>query len=346
MASTTPTTSAATVPVRPRPAVIVAAGLTKRYGDLVAVDGLDLAIGQGDIVAILGPNGAGKSTTIEMLLGLRTPTRGTIRVFAAEPNAKATRARVGAMLQESHAPETLTVAEAIDLVRHYYPVALGLDDILGRADLLDKRSSRVGQLSGGQQQRLNFALAIAGDPDLLFLDEPTAALDVSARLMFWEQVRGLAAQGKTILFSTHNLAEADALADRVVVISHGRIVADGTPRRSKLTVAARTVRLVTDVLADTIAAMPGVLTWTSWPASRSTPPTPLSSSRPRPPRICWLGSSPAAIGSRSSASPTPTWRPPSSISSAPEMPRPRRPPPLIAPPTPTPSWSPHHEVLN
>ncbi len=258
MASTTPTTSAATVPVRPRPAVIVAAGLTKRYGDLVAVDGLDLAIGQGDIVAILGPNGAGKSTTIEMLLGLRTPTRGTIRVFAAEPNAKATRARVGAMLQESHAPETLTVAEAIDLVRHYYPVALGLDDILGRADLLDKRSSRVGQLSGGQQQRLNFALAIAGDPDLLFLDEPTAALDVGTRHLFWEQVRGLATLGKTILFSTHNLAEADALADRVVVISHGRIVADGTPAQIKATVAARTVRLVTDVSADTIAAMPGV----------------------------------------------------------------------------------------
>ncbi len=238
--------------------VIHATGLTKCYGDLVAVDDLDLTIGQGDIVAILGPNGAGKSTTIEMLLGLRTPTQGSVRVFGADPNAKASRARVGAMLQESHAPETLTVAEAIDLVRHYYPYALGVEDILRRADLLEKRDNRVGQLSGGQQQRLNFALAIAGDPDLLFLDEPTAALDVAARHLFWEQVRGLAAQGKTILFSTHNLAEADALADRVVVINHGRVIADGTPAQIKATVAARTVRLVTDLSVAALAALPEV----------------------------------------------------------------------------------------
>ncbi len=238
--------------------VIHATGLTKRYGDLVAVDALDITIGQGDIVAILGPNGAGKSTTIEMLLGLRTPTAGSVRVFGTEPNAKATRARVGAMLQESHAPETLTVAEAVDLVRHYYPYALGVDDILRRADLSEKRDNRVGQLSGGQAQRLNFALAIAGDPDLLFLDEPTAALDVAARHLFWEQVRGLAAQGKTILFSTHNLAEADALADRVVVINHGRVVADGAPAEIKANVAARTVRLVTDLSTAAVAALPEV----------------------------------------------------------------------------------------
>ena len=240
------------------PAVIEATGLTKRYGDTLAVDGLDLTIHEGDIVAILGPNGAGKSTTIEMLLGLRTPTQGSVRIFGADPNAAATRARVGAMLQESHAPETLTVAEAVDLVRHYYPYALGVEDILDRADLVEKRGNRVGQLSGGQQQRLNFALAIAGDPDLLFLDEPTASLDVAARHRFWEQVRGLAAQGKTILFSTHNLAEADALADRVVVISHGHFVADGTPEEIKATVAARTVRLVTDAPAAALAAVPGV----------------------------------------------------------------------------------------
>ncbi len=240
------------------PVVIRASGLTKRYGELLAVDALDLVIGPGDIVAILGPNGAGKSTTIEMLLGLRTPTSGEVRVFGDAPNAKAARARVGAMLQESNAPESLTVAEAVDLVRHYYPFALGLDDILARADLLEKRGSRIGQLSGGQQQRLNFALAIAGDPDLLFLDEPTAALDVEARHLFWEQVRGLAAHGKTILFSTHNLAEADALADRVILINHGRVIADGTPAQIKATVAARTVRLVTDVSATDMATFPGV----------------------------------------------------------------------------------------
>ena len=240
------------------PAVIRACGLTKRYGDLTAVDALDLVIRSGEIVAILGPNGAGKSTTIEMLLGLRTPTAGEVRVFGELPTAQGCRARVGAMLQESSAPESLTVAEAVDLVRHYYPYALGLDDILTRADLLDKRSNRVGQLSGGQQQRLNFALAIAGDPDLLFLDEPTAALDVEARHLFWEQVQGLAGLGKTILFSTHNLAEADALADRVILINHGRVVADGTPAQIKATVAARTVRLVTDASAADLSALPGV----------------------------------------------------------------------------------------
>ncbi|HPZ69584.1 MAG: ABC transporter ATP-binding protein [Actinomycetales bacterium] len=240
------------------PAVIRASGLTKRYGDLVAVDALDLVIAPGDIVAILGPNGAGKSTTIEMLLGLRTPTAGEVRVFGDAPNAKATRARVGAMLQESSAPESLTVAEAVDLVRHYYPFALSLDDILDRADLSEKRGNRIAQLSGGQQQRLNFALAIAGDPDLLFLDEPTAALDVEARHLFWEQVRGLAAHGKTILFSTHNLAEADALADRVILINRGRVIADGTPEQIKATVATRTVRLVTDVGVAALAAFPGV----------------------------------------------------------------------------------------
>ena len=227
---------------RPRPAVIEASGLTKRYGDLVAVDALDLIIYEGDVVAILGPNGAGKSTTIEMLLGLRSPTHGSVSVFGASPNAKATRARVGAMLQESDAPEALTVAEVVDLVRHYYPFALPVDEVLSRAGLLDKRGNRVAQLSGGQRQRLSYALAICGDPDLLFLDEPTAALDVAARHGFWQQIRGLSTQGKTILFSTHNLDEADALADRIVVIDRGRVVADGTPAQVKATVAARTVR--------------------------------------------------------------------------------------------------------
>ena len=238
--------------------VIRAERLTKRYGDLTAVDGITLTVDRPGVVAILGPNGAGKSTTIEMLLGLRTPSDGTVRVFGTEPNAKRTRARVGAMLQESHAPEALTVAETIDLVRHYYPYALTVADLLRRADLAEKRNLRVGQLSGGQKQRLSYALAIAGDPDLLFLDEPTSALDVDARLRFWDQVRGFADQGKTVLFSTHNLDEADALSDRVIVIDRGHVVADGTPAQIKATVAARSVRLTTDAHPDQVRGLDGV----------------------------------------------------------------------------------------
>ncbi len=238
--------------------VVRAEALTKRYDTVTAVDRLDLTIEQGNVVAVLGPNGAGKSTTIEMLLGLRAPTSGAVRVFGAAPTSARTRARVGAMLQDSEAPDALSAAETIDLVRHYYPYALPLQELLERADLVDKRHHRVAQLSGGQRQRLSYALAVAGDPDLLFLDEPTASLDVEARHRFWEQIRRFATTGKTVLFSTHNLAEADALADRIVVISHGRVVADGTPEQVKATVAARTVSLVTDVPLERLAAMPGV----------------------------------------------------------------------------------------
>ena len=239
--------------------IIEARGLTKRYGDLVAVDHLDLTIRRGERVAILGPNGAGKTTTIELLLGMRHPTAGSVSVFGADPGAAATRARTGAMLQDSDVPEGLTVTETIDLVRHYYPVALPVDEVLARADLTEKRSSRVSQLSGGPRQRLSFALAICGDPDLLFLDEPTAALDVEARHTFWEQVRGLADLGKTVLFSTHNLAEADALAERVIVISRGRVLVDGTPAHIKSLVAGATVDLSTDASLATVEALPGVL---------------------------------------------------------------------------------------
>lgn len=254
-----PNVEAMTTIIEGMTTVIEARSLTKRYGDLVAVDHLDLAVSAGERVAILGPNGAGKTTTIELLLGMRRPTAGSVSVFGADPGAAATRARTGAMLQDTDVPEGLTVTETIDLVRHYYPVALPLDEVLSRADLLEKRSSRVSQLSGGQRQRLSFALAICGDPDLLFLDEPTAALDVEARHTFWEQVRGLADLGKTVLFSTHNLAEADALAERVIVISRGRVLVDGTPAHIKSLVAGATVDLSTDAPLATLAALPGVL---------------------------------------------------------------------------------------
>lgn len=238
--------------------IIEATALTKRYGDLTAVDALDLRIGPGERVAILGPNGAGKTTTIEMLLGLRRPTSGQVRLFGIEPGQPRARARIGAMLQDTAVPESLTVSETVDLVRHYYPVALPVAEVLARADLTEKASSRVSQLSGGQRQRLGFALAVCGDPDLLFLDEPTAALDVEARRLFWAQVRGLAEAGKTILFSTHNLAEADALAERIIVISRGRVIADGTPGQVKGMVAATTVDLTTNAADDVLLSVDGV----------------------------------------------------------------------------------------
>ncbi|MEO8827346.1 ABC transporter ATP-binding protein [Lapillicoccus sp.] len=238
--------------------VVQATSISRSYGETLAVDGLDLNVPEGQIVAILGPNGAGKTTTIEMLLGLRRPDSGKVRLFARQPDSPYARARVGSMLQDHVGPENLTVRETVALVRRYYPWALPVDGILDRADLVGKQRSKIGELSGGQRQRLSFALAIAGDPDLLFLDEPTAALDVVARTAFWQQVRAFATLGKTILFSSHNLGETDDVADRIVVIDHGRLVADDTPAGIKGLVADRTVHLTTDASREELAAMDGV----------------------------------------------------------------------------------------
>jgi ABC-2 type transport system ATP-binding protein len=246
--------------------VIEAVRLSRRYGPVVAVDGIDLRVGAGEVVAVLGPNGAGKTTTIEMLLGLRSPTAGSVRVFGGDPASAAVRGRVGAMLQDTDAPESLTVAEIIDLVAAYYPYRLPTADVLDRANLTRHRRRRVTQLSGGERQRLSFALAIVGDPDLLYLDEPTASLDVSARRAFWRQVSDFAALGKTILFSTHNLDEADLVAERVVIINAGRIFSDGTPRELKGLLAGRTLELVTDADADELRTLPGVRVVTVLPS--------------------------------------------------------------------------------
>lgn len=238
--------------------VIETRALGKDYGTVTAVRAVDLVVPAGQVTAVLGPNGAGKTTTIEMLLGLRRPSRGTVRVLGGDPRHAAVRGRVGAMLQDTDAPESLTVSEMVDLVAAYYPTRLRTAEVLERADLVLQADRRVTQLSGGQRQRLSFALAVAGDPDLLFLDEPTAALDVTARREFWQQVAGFAALGKTILFSTHNLAEADEFAERVVVIAAGEIVADGTPAQVKQVVAGRTVTLRTDAPEAWLRTLPGV----------------------------------------------------------------------------------------
>lgn len=233
-------------------------GVGKRYGSVEALAYLDLQVREGEVVAILGPNGAGKSTAISLMLGLKQPTRGTVRVFGLTPERREVRARVGVMLQESGVPRSLTVAELVRLFGRYYPYALPVGEVLERADLLAKRGAQVSELSGGQRQRLYFALAIVGDPDLLFLDEPTVGMDVEARRAFWDQVGGFAALGKTVLFSTHYLGEADAFARRVVVLYQGRLIADGSPAEIKRLVSNKVVRLKVDLSADEAQRYPGV----------------------------------------------------------------------------------------
>ncbi len=237
---------------------IEARGLRRTFGDVVAVDGIDLVVDPGEVVAVLGPNGAGKTTTIEMLLGMRTPSAGTIRVLGGAPTDPGVRTRVGAMLQDTDAPPSLTLEEVVDLVGSYYPVRLPAAVALARAELTDQARKRVSQLSGGQRQRLSFALAIVGDPEVLYLDEPTAALDVTARKELWSHVADFAALGRTVLYSTHNLAEVAGTATRVVVVDHGRIIADGTPETVRRLVEGSTVTLTTDVDPEVLAALPGV----------------------------------------------------------------------------------------
>lgn len=237
---------------------IEARGLRRTFGDVVAVDGIDLVVDPGEVVAVLGANGAGKTTTIEMLLGMRTPTAGNVTVLGGAPTDRAVRARVGAMLQDTDAPGSLTVAEVVDLVGAYHPVRLPTALALARADLAEHARRRVSQLSGGQRQRLSFAIALVGDPDLLYLDEPTAALDVAARVELWEHVRAFAALGRTIVYSTHNLSEVQGTASRVVVIDRGRIIADGTPDEVRRLVEGSTVVLRTDAPASVLRALPGL----------------------------------------------------------------------------------------
>jgi ABC-2 type transport system ATP-binding protein len=207
--------------------------VSKSYGSVLAVDALSLTIEPGRTVALLGPNGAGKSTTINMMLGLLRPTAGQIQIFGNSPGQAVSRGEIGAMLQSGTLIPELTVRELVDFVRRLYPDPLSLDEILRMADLTDLVKRRTDKLSGGQSQRVRFALAIAGAPRLLVLDEPTAAMDVESRLRFWESMRAYASAGRTVLFATHYLEEADENSDRVIVITRGRIVADGTAAEIK-----------------------------------------------------------------------------------------------------------------
>jgi ABC-2 type transport system ATP-binding protein len=233
--------------------------VSKSYGNVLAVDGLDLAVEAGRTVALLGPNGAGKSTSINMLLGLLRPTRGRIEVLGTSPDEAVARGEVGAMLQSGELIPELTVRELVDFVRRLYPRPLGLDEILRMADLTDLVKRRAGKLSGGQAQRVRFALSIAGAPKLLVLDEPTAAMDVESRLRFWAGMRAYAAGGRTVLFATHYLEEADENSDRVIVVARGRVVADGTAAQIKAGAGGQTVRFTLDGQAAAgLDALPGV----------------------------------------------------------------------------------------
>ncbi|HKJ56087.1 MAG TPA: ABC transporter ATP-binding protein [Nitriliruptoraceae bacterium] len=233
-------------------------GVIKDYGPVRALDQLELGIETGRITAILGPNGAGKTTAIDLMLGLRRPTSGTVRILGHQPDDPAVRPRVGAMLQDPGFPEATTCAELLHLVAAASPDPMAVEDVLEHADLAGLGDRRIAQLSGGQRQRVAFAMALVGQPEILFLDEPTVALDVEARRRFWVRIRTLADRGHTIVFSTHYLAEADEVADRVVVIDGGRVLADGTPRQVKGLVAGRTIRFTTTRTRDDLAAVPGV----------------------------------------------------------------------------------------
>ena len=201
----------------------------KSFGSVQALRGVSLAVRQGELIGFLGPNGAGKTTAISLMIGLRRPTSGRALLFGLDPTDLRARSRTGVMLQESGMPLTLKVREIVDLFRAYYPAPLTAERVIEMANLGEFTDKLTKDLSGGQRQRVYFALAICGDPDVLFLDEPTVGLDAATRRGFWGQVRAFKQEGKSIVLTTHYIEEADALADRVVVIDHGLIVAEGTP---------------------------------------------------------------------------------------------------------------------
>ncbi|MER6424116.1 ABC transporter ATP-binding protein [Streptomyces sp. NPDC001137] len=237
----TKTTGMTTGTTAGAPPAVSFTGVVKTFGAVRAVQGVDLEISQGETVALLGRNGAGKSTTISLLLGLNEPDEGTVRVFGAPPRESVRAGRIGAMLQEGRAVPRVTVRELVAFVAGRYPNPMPVARALHLAGITELAGRRVDRLSGGQTQRVRFAVALAGNPSVIVLDEPTAALDVEARLAFWASMRSYARLGHTVLFSTHHLEEADAHADRILVIDRGRIVADGTGEQLKRAVGGSLV---------------------------------------------------------------------------------------------------------
>jgi ABC-2 type transport system ATP-binding protein len=232
----------------------------KRFGNVVALDDLSFEIRPGELVALLGPNGAGKTTAVRLLLGLARADGGTARVFGRDPREPKNRVRTGALLQVGKVPETLRVREHLELFASYYPSPAPLQEIVESAGLRGLEHRLFGELSGGQKQRVLFALAICGNPDLLILDEPTVGLDIDARRAIWEQIRRFVESGRSVLLTTHYLAEADALAQRIIVLDRGRIVAQGSPAEIKGRVAGKSIRCMTALPLDVLRAMRFVTT--------------------------------------------------------------------------------------
>ena len=238
-------------------------GLSKSFrgpqGPIEAVKGIDVQIAAGETVALLGPNGAGKSTTIDMLLGLLPPDSGSVSVFGRSPAGAVAVGAIGAMLQTGALIRDLTVRELVSMMASLYPAPLSVEEVLDLTGSRDYATQRTQKLSGGQTQRVRFAIALISNPELLVLDEPTVAMDVEGRRAFWETMREFAAGGRTIVFATHYLEEADAYADRAVLMAHGRVVADGPTTEIKAMVGSRTIRATLPGAAlDALGALAGV----------------------------------------------------------------------------------------
>jgi ABC-2 type transport system ATP-binding protein len=240
-------------------------GLTKKFSQLTAVNDINLTIQPGEVVALLGPNGAGKSTTIDLALGLALATSGSAQLFGEDPRKAIVAGRVGAMLQGGALLPTTTVRESVALIHALHRHPLSVDEAMARAGVTEIAKQKISSLSGGQMQRARFAVAVVSNPDLLILDEPTAAMDVSARHSFWESMREFTGLGKTVVFATHYLDEADTFADRIVIMAAGRIVADGTPSEIKAVVSGRTLSFTLEApgaatggLDAAFRALPGV----------------------------------------------------------------------------------------
>ena len=229
-------------------------GASKRYGQLLALDDVNLQVRRGEVLALLGPNGAGKTTAISLLLGLLEADSGSATLFDEAPKLVSARHRIGAMLQATSLPETLTIGELIALFRSYYGRPRTVADIVALAGVEDLLQRRYGRLSGGQQRRAQFALAICGLSEILFLDEPTTGLDIEARETIWKTIRHLVAEGCAIVLTTHYLEEAEALADRVAVLARGRIVAEGSVQQIRARVAQRRIRCVSTLASEAIGS--------------------------------------------------------------------------------------------
>lgn len=241
------------------PPILKADALTRRYGRKTALDGINLTVSETGVLALLGPNGAGKTTFVQTALGLVRPSHGELRVLGAKPGQRSVKTRIGVMMQDTDLAHTLTGRELLELFASYYPDPADLEALIDRCALGDFIKRRYGQLSGGQKRRIQFALALVGQPDLLFLDEPTTGLDTEARRALWAIVRDVAANGTLVVLTTHYLEEADALADRVIVLKDGQVIADDTADGLRTRMGGAVIDCVTGLTDDALRSIEGLI---------------------------------------------------------------------------------------